>query len=69
MPLVLNPVDWTRWLDPAVDGPAELLQPQDEAVREALELRPVSQAVNSVKNNSPELISEIEPPIRPLELF
>jgi putative SOS response-associated peptidase YedK len=69
MPLVLNPVDWTRWLDPAVDDPAELLQPQDEAVREALELRPVSQAVNSVKNNSPELISEIEPPIRPLELF
>jgi len=69
MPLVLNRLDWTRWLDPSVDGPTELLQPQDEAAREALELRSVSQAVNSVKNNSPELIDEIEPPIKPLELF
>jgi putative SOS response-associated peptidase YedK len=69
MPLVLNAVDWTRWLDPAVDDPTELLQASDEAAREVLEVRPVSQAVNSVQNNSPELIDAIEPPTEPLELF
>jgi len=69
MPLVLSSADWTRWLDPAVAAPTDLLQPQDEVVREALELRPVSTNVNSVKNNSPDLLQRVDPPVLPRELF
>ncbi len=41
MPLVLPPSAWSRWLDPAVADPAELLAAWDEAEGEHLELRPV----------------------------
>jgi len=56
MPLVLAHSDWQRWLDPTVAEPSELLIPQDESAREHLELRPVSELVNSVKNNAPQLL-------------
>jgi putative SOS response-associated peptidase YedK len=61
MPLVLPRRGWARWLDPNKEGPTELLRPDDEAVRESLELRPVSSKVNSVKNDSPDLIDRVEP--------
>jgi putative SOS response-associated peptidase YedK len=61
MPLVLPRKGWARWLDPNQDGPTDLLRPDDEAVREALELRPVSSKVNSVKNDSPDLVDRVEP--------
>jgi putative SOS response-associated peptidase YedK len=69
MPLVLDRRDWQRWLDPASDGPVDLLQAADEAAREHLELRPVSTQVNSVKNNAPELLARVDPPAPALELF
>jgi putative SOS response-associated peptidase YedK len=69
MPLVLDDADWARWLDPSVAEPTELLQPQDEAARDLLELRPVSDLVNSVQNNSAELLQRVEPEVKPLELF
>ncbi|MFL6164476.1 MAG: SOS response-associated peptidase [Jatrophihabitantaceae bacterium] len=61
MPLVLPRRGWARWLDPNQEGPTGLLQPEDEAGRESLELRPVSAKVNSVKNDSADLIERVEP--------
>jgi putative SOS response-associated peptidase YedK len=46
--------DWAAWLDPATGAQAsELLRP---AGGPGLEAYPVSVAVNSVRNNSPDLI-------------
>ena len=53
MPLVLPPDRWTAWLDPARDDVEELARPTPPEVVEALELRPVSTAVNNVANNGP----------------
>lgn len=74
MPLVLRRQDWQRWLDPAVAAPSELLAPHDEVAAESLELRPVSSKVNSVRNNSADLIEPIAHPApgeqaQALELF
>lgn len=69
MPLVISAADWTRWLDPAVEAPLDLLAPRDEVAAEQLEVRPVSSLVNNVKNNSPELLTRAEPPETALELF
>ncbi|UQX89801.1 SOS response-associated peptidase [Jatrophihabitans telluris] len=67
MPLVLDPRDWDRWLDPAADGPLDLLAGWDEAGGEGLELRPVADLVNSVKNNGPELLEPVAEPAQSLE--
>ena len=61
MPLVLARTSWSRWLDPAVADPADLLTPWDEADGEQLELRPVSVKVNSVKNDDASLIEPVAP--------
>jgi putative SOS response-associated peptidase YedK len=61
MPLVLASHAWTRWLDPSVTGPDDLLAPWDEVAGEHLELRPVASTVNSVENNGAELIERVEP--------
>jgi putative SOS response-associated peptidase YedK len=60
MPLVLPRDAWQRWLDPAVDDPADLLSAWDEAAGEHLELRPVATLVNKVDNNGPELLERAE---------
>ncbi len=55
-PLVLEPEDWTRWLDPGVQDPAEvadLLAPRERGRFEAF---PVSTAVNATRNNGPHLL-------------
>lgn len=69
MPLVLDRRSWQRWLDPSATGPTGLLEPRDEVSAETLELRPVSQLVNSVDNNSPELLDPVDRPPVALELF
>lgn len=54
MPMTIAREDWAAWLDPATGAQAsELLRP---AGGPGLEAYPVSVAVNSVRNNSPELI-------------
>ena len=55
MPLLLAREDFTEWLDPDVSNATGLLTQHRELV-DALELRPVSTAVNSVRNNGPELL-------------
>jgi putative SOS response-associated peptidase YedK len=58
MPLLLPKSHWRDWLDPDATDPSELLTP-DPALVDRLELRPVSMAVNSVRNNGPELMEPI----------
>ena len=69
MPLALPRASWQRWLDPAVDDPAELLASWDEAGGEHLELRPVATLVNKVDNNGPELLARVEPDFEEQRLF
>jgi putative SOS response-associated peptidase YedK len=69
MPLVLPRAAWPRWLDPAVDDPADLLTAWDEAGGEHLELRPVAPLVNKVDNNGPELVLRAEPQPEEQRLF
>lgn len=57
MPMTIARDDWAAWLDPAAGvDPSTLLRP---AGGPSLEAYPVSVAVNSVRNNSPELIVPI----------
>jgi putative SOS response-associated peptidase YedK len=61
MPLVLNPQDWDRWLDRSITDPSELrdlLVPGDPR---SFDLYEVSPAVNSVRNNSGELVTPLNP--------
>jgi putative SOS response-associated peptidase YedK len=65
MPLVLPADAWDSWLDPDTDGKNDdvlrwLAPPSLDLVR-TLEIVPVSDKVNSVKNNSAELLEEIDP--------
>lgn len=58
MPLLLPTEDWTTWLDPDRTDVADLLVPPPQSLVDTLELRPVSDAVNSVRNNGPKLVEE-----------
>lgn len=59
MPLIMPKERWTQWLDPDHPAPADLLEPPSEGYVADIELRPVSSAVNSVKNNDPELTARV----------
>ena len=66
MPALLAPSAWDEWLGPRQLGPGracELLVPAPEALLTCWEVGP---AVNSVRNNGPELVQPVcEPPARP----
>jgi putative SOS response-associated peptidase YedK len=59
MPLMVERDRWTSWLDPAVDDPHTLKQLLVPAAPGRLEAYPVSTAVNSVRNNGPELLDAL----------
>ncbi|MFI5616373.1 SOS response-associated peptidase [Streptomyces sp. NPDC051567] len=62
MPLMLPPDRWDAWLDPAPAGEEELrglLAPPPGGLMRAY---PVSTAVSSVRNNGPELLTELAAP-------
>lgn len=61
MPLVLPRRAWAAWLDPDSDDPGSLLAPPRADLVAALELRPVSTAVNDVRRGGPELVERAEP--------
>ena len=64
MPLVLPEAAWSRWLDPDNEDVADVLAgPVSE-----LEMWPVSTAVNSVRNNGPELLEPVRPEAAALPL-
>lgn len=60
MPVMVPASSWDDWLDPDTDSQAlaTLLVPAPD---DFLVLRPISNAVNSVRNNGPELLEEVEP--------
>lgn len=61
MPLVLPRSRWSAWLDPDVEETGDLLAPPGADLVAALELRPVSSAVNNVRNSGPDLVRRAEP--------
>jgi putative SOS response-associated peptidase YedK len=61
MPLVMPRQSWDTWLSPDVEDVSELLVPPAMDLVDALELRPISSAVNNVRNNGPDLIVRQEP--------
>jgi putative SOS response-associated peptidase YedK len=61
MPVALAEAAWERWLDPRLADPAELLgllEPSDEI---PLDVWPVSELVNNVRNDGPELVRPADP--------
>jgi len=61
MPMVIQPDRWQEWLDPAAGDPADLMALLAPAAATGLTSYPVSTAVNSVRNNGPELTQRVEP--------
>jgi putative SOS response-associated peptidase YedK len=58
-PLLVDPQDWARWLDPTVEDPGPDLLVAGTPGR--LEAWPVSPAVGNVRNNGPELVRPLPP--------
>ncbi|SDE22945.1 Putative SOS response-associated peptidase YedK [Blastococcus fimeti] len=67
MPLVLPRDRWADWLDPAREDLEQLVEPTPPEVVEALELRPVSTAVNNVANNGRALTERAETVAEPAD--
>ena len=68
MPLLLPEKSYAAWLDPDSDDVSSLLAPPSADLVGALELRPVADTVNNVRNNGPELMVRHEPATEP-DLF
>ena len=66
MPVLLPPAVWDDWLSPDTDLEliAEMLKPAPDGF---LELRPVSTAVNNVRNNGAHLLDPEPNPLTPTE--
>lgn len=60
MPLLMSREQWSQWLDPDVEDVSDLLRPPSLDVVDQLELRPVSDKVNNVRNNGPELLDRVD---------
>ncbi|MFC6878569.1 MULTISPECIES: SOS response-associated peptidase [Actinomadura] len=56
MPMIVEPDRWDDWLDPELTEPDRVRGLLVPAMSGTMEAYPVSKAVNSVKNNGPELI-------------
>lgn len=67
MPMIIDPASWTDWLDPANREVSDLRSLLVPAAKSGLTTHPVSTAVNSVRNNGPELIELVDiGPVAPL---
>lgn len=60
MPMVIPPDSWADWLDPANTDVADLRALLAPAMTSGLATYPVSTEVNSVRNNGPQLLEQIE---------
>jgi len=60
MPMVITPDHWADWLDPDNTEPSQLHAAMLPAMAGGLTSHPVSVAVNSVRNNGPDLIKPLE---------
>jgi putative SOS response-associated peptidase YedK len=61
MPMVIDRASWADWLDPVNTDAADVRALLAPAARQPMVTYPVSLAVNSVRNNGPELMKEAEP--------
>jgi putative SOS response-associated peptidase YedK len=61
MPMVIAAASWADWLDPDNTDAADVRALLAPAATTGLISYPVSVAVNSVRNNGPELVNEAEP--------
>ncbi len=61
MPMVIDPDAWADWLDVAGTGVSDALALLAPAAMSGLTSYPVSPAVNSVRNNGPDLIERSDP--------
>lgn len=61
MPMIIERSSWTDWLDPVNSDTADLRGLLTPAAVSGLTTYPVSTAVNSVRNNGPELIEPTDP--------
>ena len=61
MPMVIDPGAWADWLDVAGTGVSDALALLAPAAATGLTSYPVSLAVNSVRNNGPDLVERAEP--------
>jgi putative SOS response-associated peptidase YedK len=61
MPMIIDPASWGDWLDPANHEIADLRSLLAPAAASTLTTYLVSTAVNSVRNNGPELITPADP--------
>ena len=59
MPMQVEQDGWAQWLDPHIDDTEVLHGLLSPAAAGSLDIRPVSSAVNSVRNNGPELVVPI----------
>lgn len=59
MPMIIDPGGWADWLDPASNDAADLRALLVPAAASGLATYPVSTAVNSVRNNGPQLIEPV----------
>jgi hypothetical protein len=57
--MIIDPGSWTDWLDPANSDVADVRALLSPAAASGLTTFPVSTAVNSVRNNGPQLIEPI----------
>jgi putative SOS response-associated peptidase YedK len=58
MPVIVEEADWRTWLGEVPRDPLDLLCPAAEGV---LRVWPVSQAVNTVRNNGAALLNPLDP--------
>ncbi|WP_030989880.1 SOS response-associated peptidase [Streptomyces sp. NRRL WC-3744] len=61
MPLALTEDHYQAWLDPAHQDPDELKALLGQPAEGHLDARPVSTAVNNVRNNGPQLLDPVSP--------
>jgi putative SOS response-associated peptidase YedK len=67
MPMIIDQARWGDWLEPASHDVADLRSLLVPAAVGGLTSYPVSTAVNSVRNNGPQLIAPVDPgPVVPL---
>lgn len=63
MPVILSELAWDRWLDPTLTDPTSLLPLLRPAPDDLLEAIPVGPLVNSARNQGPELLEAVGPPL------
>jgi putative SOS response-associated peptidase YedK len=68
MPMIVERGSWAHWLDPARTSPGALDGLMVPAASAGLDMRPVSPAVNNVRNNGPGLIEPAPPSDDPAEV-